>query len=235
MTDILITLVFIVIIILMTIYYLIALRRKNENELLEASMDDMMLLYNQIQNEIEATKRFRHDISKHIRTLEYIMNTRESNQLQETYDELLSSYKQMPAYSTNEVINGILSIKAEECESKGIFLTIDVDDGPLDNYKPVDLVALIYNLLDNAIEAAINTEDKHVAISLRLASNQLIIHSENSSQKFTIRTTKNPNRHGVGTIIIQDVIKRYNGTFNIDFKDQLVIQDITLNQPVAES
>jgi len=234
MKDLIVCAIMTIILVIMAVYTRRLLQKKSDNELMQLSLNEMVLLYNQIQNEIEATKRFRHDLNKHIRTLEHVMKTRQSQEMQDIYDDMVASYEQLPRFSTHEVINSILSIKAEECQDKHISFAIKIKDGPLDNYKDIDLVALLYNLLDNAIEAAMTSEEKSISLSLEL-NHGLTIHLDNTSQELTQKTKKNPARHGVGLMIIKDVIKRYQGHSDMTFDNHHVIQTIELNQPLADA
>lgn len=201
-----------------------------ENEMLEASMNEMMLLYQQLQYEIEATRRFRHDLSKHITTLEYVLETRASESIKTTYDEMRASYdKLIPQYSRHEIINSVLMIKDKECTQKGLHLTISVTEGDVSQYKEVDLVGLLYNLLDNAIEAASHTTTGRITMAIDM-KDHLKIHLENDYQP-SYKARKDPRRHGIGLLIINDIVKRTHGEMTTRKDDYTVIQDVTLGDP----
>lgn len=68
----------IVLFVILSLIDIIQIRRlKRENNYIRNYMQSMDELYNEIRNRIEAVRRYRHDLAKHIQTLENLIKNRE--------------------------------------------------------------------------------------------------------------------------------------------------------------
>lgn len=124
-----------------------------ENQMRQAYMDSMEGLYSAIQDRIEATRRYRHDLAKHIQTLEMLLLKR-NQEIQFYLDELKSRYEELSrtGYCRDDIVDSILLVRAKQCEDADISLKIQVEDTFYGEIQEMDLVGLLYNLLDNATE-----------------------------------------------------------------------------------
>ena len=66
---------------------------EQENHLMQMYMLSMQEFYSAIQNRIEATRRYRHDLAKHIQTLEHLLEKHgEAQEMQEYMADLQERY-----------------------------------------------------------------------------------------------------------------------------------------------
>ena len=122
-------------------------------------------------------------------------------------------------FCSDELVNSILTIKQEQCSGKAIPLMMDVEDCIYNNVEEVEIVALLHNLLDNAIEAQERIPEdgeKGIWFSMRRDGNKLIIDMKNrvrEGEKITFKTKKpRKEEHGIGTKIIENLVEKYHGT-----------------------
>lgn len=136
---------------LLVIQSLKANERERENRLIQAYMVSLQSFYNMIQNRIELTRRYRHDLAKHIQTLEVMMQQSGQADLQEYADSLKIQYHQLKQtqYCTDEVVNTVISIKQQQCQEKEIPFEIEVGAADYHLVKDIDMVGILYNLLDS--------------------------------------------------------------------------------------
>ena len=90
----------------------------------------MEIFYDGIQNQIEATRRYRHDLANHIQTLEAcLVLYSDTEEMREYMDNLKDRYHTLKnqEFLRDELVNSILLIKQEQCQEKGIPLSVDVD------------------------------------------------------------------------------------------------------------
>ena len=117
-------------------------------------------------------------------------------------------------YCRNAILNALLVNKAADCEKAGIEADFDIKlaagTAGFDDY---DLVALVSNLLDNAIAAAGAAEPKQVGLTMQTADGALSILCRNSCGKGAEGTAVNQGKmtRGNGRGIINRVVKKYGG------------------------
>ena len=78
------------------------------------------------------------------------------------------------------VINAVLNIKYQEARRKKIVMPLVADD--LSNLKisESDLVTILSNILDNAIEATEKCDNKKIVMNISKQDNMLLINSSNT-------------------------------------------------------
>ena len=92
-------------------------------------------------------------MAKHIQTLEMLLLKR-NQEIQFYLDELKSRYEELSrtGYCRDDIVDSILLVTAKQCEDADISLKIQVEDTFYGEIHEMDLVGLLYNLLDNATE-----------------------------------------------------------------------------------
>lgn len=99
-----------------------------------------------------------------------------------------------------------------------------------------DLCTIFSNILSNAFEAALTTEEKYVSLDCRYNDKNIIIvvknsfHNDMQSQNTQWKTRKkDTDYHGYGLENIKDSVKKYNGMFDIEIKEEMFILTILFN------
>ena len=142
----------------------------------------------------------------------------------EQYTEALSSLESLllrpsrsnPAsYCADSYINAVLQFKQEEAHRYGISVNYQIllpDLQLLKNFSASELSCILFNLLDNGIEACIQSEKATPEIHLQIHTEgtMLCIHMENTktpARTFQKTTTKSAAiRHGFGLGIIETIV-----------------------------
>lgn len=113
----------------------------------------------------------------------------------------------MDALDTNHVIvNAILNTRYREAVSKGIVFVLKVNDLSELKMEEEDIVVILFNLLNNALEACERCEDKQIKLKFVLEDGQAVISVKNSmavepvmeNGALLTSKTKDPEEHGVG-------------------------------------
>lgn len=209
---------------------------ERENCLLEAYMKALEDFCNEIQQKIEATRRYRHDLKGYIQTLEAILGSDSKNEAVKQYIEEQKERHSRLSNSLlckDEMIDAILRIKKSECSQKDICLNVEISEGNYSGMEEMDKVCLITNLIDNAIEATERMDKiKRQAIYLKIegGDGQMRIYQENGleqDEEFSFHTKKvDKYYHGLGTTIIEQVLQKYAGTRTLVVnKERHVLQD----------
>lgn len=134
-------------------------------------------------------------------------------------------YMDRNAIDTNNVIvNTILNEKYNEMMDKGIIFVFRINDLSSIKIEDEDLVVILSNLLDNAIEACQKCEGKRTIKMKFMTENDIVILSVKNTSVGTcsiendkIATTKRfrSEEHGIGIRNIKNAIKKYGGTYSI--------------------
>ena len=139
-------------------------------------------------------------------------------------------------------VKGIISSKLIKAQELGLDTFIDISE-PIDeiNINIVDLVRSVGIIMDNAIEAALDSEDKKICLGLIKKNQSVIIVVSNSfsgeispiymlfKQGFS---TKGDNR-GLGLSNLKEMLNKYkNVTLDTFIKNEMFFQEITVNNGI---
>ena len=127
----------------------------------------------------------------------------------------------------DEAVAALLLGKISQAAERGIEIAIGEDTAATDLAVPNrDLITILGNLIDNAVDAAAATEAPHrVSVSLcagsegvriRVADTGGGIASEHAGEIFTRGwTTKNESGHGIGLALVRHSVDRNGGTIDV--------------------
>lgn len=223
-------------------YYFYYISAENNRIELEAKMYQKQIAmyqerYENIQDMRKEIHAFGHDMNNHFTVLQNLckngiegQKTRESLIEIEKYLRDIgvnSNYTPYHIDSGNLIIDSMIELKKRDALSKGISMKVDLEIPRDMNYNSMDMITVLGNLLDNAIEACehLNTETeseillkivyhmRHLAISIK---NTYDGHMDGTSGIMTDSiswktTKKDTGIHGIGMKNIMDIIKKYNG------------------------
>ena len=183
-------------------------------------------------------RRFRHDTKNLLLVLRLLIVEEKYEQAVEYIDKMqktMDSTKSKTFDTGNFIADALLESKAKTAAQRDINMTFD-GCIPADKVEDVSLVILISNLLDNAIEAAIQVDgDRRIEIQSILKKKIWILVVKNSCIKDVvirenrIKTTKeNAEAHGFGLTNIERVAQRYGGNLQLSCENKEFIARATL-------
>lgn len=106
------------------------------------------------------------------------------------------------------------------------------------NIPSVDLSRVLYNAIDNAIEACEKTEDKYILVSVAADEKTVKIVIENTSpyveiKNNKIKTTKSDSvRHGYGIESIKSALRNNDGLISLSYNDGIFVCRIMMKNDV---
>lgn len=165
---------------------------------------------------------FAHDAKNHLAA---IRSLNEDLQIK-TYVDRLSTELENYAHnchSGNKMLDVILNRYVLECEKRSLQFEYDVKVCNLKEIEDIDLVTILGNLLDNAIEASEKSEEKTVYLETSTRNAYKVIVLQNSSlppqeSSGHLQTSK-PDRsiHGFGLKSVAKCLKKYHGDLHWDY------------------
>lgn len=189
------------------------------------NMDDVRLMNEEI-------RRIKHDL-KH--QLAVIVEGLKDNKVDEMINILESSSKEINqnnivSFTNDEMINYILQSKNKLAMQKGLRFRCEIAYEKSENIKDEDMVILLGNLLDNAIEHS--TKNSEVVLSISAQKGLLHIKVKNAVEESCIDTKvtskEDKRNHGFGMKSIYQIVNRYEGNLEEKIIDKCFIIDILL-------
>lgn len=192
---------------------------------------------------IERVKSLRHDLKYHINEIMLLANKVENEELKKYVQDMNEFLIEPKEYisSGNMEIDSLLNLMLDKAtkELRKVDYLVQV---PKDfNIKTFDLNIIIGNLLENAIDAALESDKKTLTVHLYYESGILYINIKNSyngelkkEKGKYISTKEKQNKHGIGLENVKKVVHRYNGTLKIDDLDNIFNIEVMLYIPNSE-
>ena len=211
---------------------------KEKDALTDKYLNEQKSHYEYLENREKETKKFRHDLRSHMEVISNLANNHEYERMNSYLEKMHMKIDTFGNIVTvqNGIVDAIINqyyTKAQhsdvKMEVKGRFPT----DCTIDAY---DLCTMFSNILSNAYEAAIDTEEKYISLECRYNDKNIIILIKNSfngevrngSSQWKTRK-EDTDYHGYGLENIKDSVKKYNGVFDIDTKEGMFILTILFN------
>lgn len=182
--------------------------------------------------EEEHIKEIYHDLKNHLLLLEG-QDYREEN-LSENIAKIKAEIREYEDYfrTGNKILDIILKDKAKRAKQEDISMEMEIDFSRGNFLEPLDISTIFGNLLDNAIEACMNIEDKskrQVSINGRQENHLLIISVKNSmNDEEYSRIRKNKKViSGYGLVNVTNAVHKYDGEIEIHKqKEEFVVNII---------
>lgn len=203
---------------ILTIFYYVLIQKNNHVEnktfLLQSHYQLLETKYTTIQT-------VNHDIKNHLICL-HGLAVAENSQKVIAYIESLQQDILRSTHTIltgNKVLDIILNDKLHLITNYGISFSPTIERLDLSFITAQDLVTIVSNLLDNAIESAKKSEAKSIILKLYAFNQQTIVIklinscdiSPKSSRKFLLTTKDNALIHGHGVKNIYKTVEKYNG------------------------
>lgn len=121
-------------------------------------------------------------------------------------------------FTPSPIVNAILSQKKALCDSRDIVFEHELMIQERPGVEDLDLCIALGNLMDNAIRNAdlMEGDKRHIFLSARIISGYLVINCQNP---YRVENRGKIQHTGFGHQILQDLARRYNGTFESDPQD----------------
>ncbi len=183
-------------------------------------------------------KSVRHDIVNILNMVNICIDT---GNLRKAKDYIFKHAKKIEMESANSnsghfEIDSIVNFKINEMAAKGISLIIDVKVPNKLKTSEIDLVIILGNLLDNAMDATSEVEkNKKVYLSIIYSKSCLTIQVRNpyvgvikkKGGRFLTRKA-DKEFHGIGQLNVKNAVKNYNGTLNYEYDNNIFVVTATL-------
>ena len=199
--------------------------QKRENELAELEKQQMkneidMQYLDLLEMKNREMQILTHDYKNHLAAIRDMSSSEEvAEYIDKMNDEIKTANS--ACNSGNHMLDILINKYVAECYSKNIDFTYDVKLCNLNYVESFDLVTILGNALDNALEAAEKSEEKKISFSTKRVNTYDTIIIENSCDippDSKLKTTKkNQSSHGLGMKSIAKTLKKYGGDYEWEY------------------
>ncbi len=204
---------------------------EKENELLQlknemSKIETEMTYYDILERQNQDLMIYAHDTKNHLSAIKNLSTSPQIDEYIDKMTESLEKYRNV-SHSGNHTLDVIISKYVTECKIKDIKFSYDVRLKNLEYVEDFDLVTILGNLLDNALESVVNSQCKEITLSTdhRNTYDVLIItNSCDTSPKISnnrlVSTKKDKRLHGIGLKSVLKTLKKYNGDYEWEYDEQ---------------
>ena len=220
------------------------------NEILSELLNDILkryaklqkeqLVLNKVENETrlhqtilksyERQKKREHEYKNQILCVTAMVQEEKYAELKEYLAEVDRNITNgMELFDTNHsMVNTILNLKYQEAGKRDILLVVKINDLSELPISDEDVVTILSNLLDNAMEACEFCEDKVIKLKFVKNADRIILSVRNTLAKppqimdgtFRSSKTERSEEHGVGIANICEIVEKYGGSYTITYDEK---------------
>ena len=215
-----------------TLLFLIYQRNiEKENELfrLKNEMDKVeteKTYYDILDKQNQDLRIYAHDAKNHLAAIRSLNTNPEIDEYLNKITESLATYSKV-SRSGNHSLDVIINRYVTECSIKDVKFTFDTRLKNLEYVEGYDLVTILGNLLDNALESAEKSEKREIALSTDYRNTYDVLIVTNScdtapkTSNNKLITTKNDKKlHGIGLKSVMKTLAKYNGDYDWEYDSE---------------
>nr|WP_304442893.1 sensor histidine kinase [uncultured Acetatifactor sp.] len=200
----------------------------------------LMRDYQLLKDTYAANAKLFHDFHNHIEALHRYLEKDRTAEAVRYLESLRSPIEAVTqhVWVGDEAVDYLINSKVTLAASREIQVNCNIEYPQHTNIGSVDLVVILGNLLDNALEAVDGTEGnlRFINLTIRRINEMLIIKLENGCKaapaitEGELKTTKkNTDLHGWGLQSVRTAAERYDGTIETEYSNHTFRTVVTLS------
>jgi hypothetical protein len=206
-------------------------QRIREADVLKQQSIGQLELYNSLRKNYDIQRKRTHEYKNQIMCIDSLLKKKNYDKLEEYLNSIFDKLDgQLDMVDTNnEVVNAVINAKYYEALQNDVLFILKINDLSHIKVSDEDIVTILSNLLDNAIEAAgqCDIDKRTVGIKLLYEDDVLSIAVSNSyktepeiMEDGYMRTIKDDKeQHGLGIRNVVATLEKYNAEYIIDYKN----------------
>ena len=188
---------------------------------------------------INDTRKIKHDMKNHMYAIKNMAKNNMSKDIITYTNDILGKIEGEKVYinTGNYLIDGILNVKFEEMKNQGIDFKYDVKIPEGIKLPEFEVITILGNLLDNAIEGVKSIKDnRYIEVFISYKDSNLLIKIVNTFDGLVIKDNKGfisrkgeKAYHGIGLENVREQVEKSNGYMNIDTGNCMFTVDLFIN------
>lgn len=193
-----------------------------------------------LKEKYEELRQYRHDMKNRIIAIQQMIKEKQYDTVLEYTGEIADKLSQTLTYSNsgNVALDSVINYKLTKTAKSGILVESNVVIPEDISFDEDDMVVILGNLLDNAIEAVnrIETDVKkyiHVDFEFEMGSVWICIKNSYDNKIYLqknrfVTRKKDKAMHGIGLQSVESIVQKYNGLMEFSMEENLFVVDILL-------
>lgn len=180
--------------------------------------------------QIENMSKTKHDIKNNMLCLSKLISESKYEEAKQYCDSLSENLETIytPVSTNNPLLNAIINVEREKAVNSKIDFQVNINEQAISNIKNTDIVSIVGNMCDNAIEYLKKQpyDKRKMTLEISYKKSYIVITCKNRITESILAlnpnlttTKKDKSNHGKGIGIISDCIKKYNGELKCYEKD----------------
>lgn len=199
---------------------------ENRTSLAEKQCEMTGNYYENLKKQNEEMLGIMHDFKKHLRVID---DLKQSEAGKGYINELLNSISmaEQQFQCDNEILRTIICEKIQICKRENMILDLNLQYAEFDFMEKNEITSLFSNLLDNAIEACLESDKEKKEIYLRVHrfKNHIVIAMRNTIglplQFRDGQLLSNKTGHlGLGMLVIKSITEKYCGSMEYSYSEE---------------
>lgn len=183
----------------------------------------------EIKTLITSVSSLRHDMTNHLQVIHGLLIIGATDKAQQYVNSLVNEVQLIKSVSVDASIEHpglaiLLQTKKLAANNHQINMAISVDPNPFDRIKSTDMIKILSNLIDNAMDATneLPEELRQIQVRCEATDCHYIIEIKNTGPKvpeceeifkqgFSTKHAEKGKTRGQGLFIVKEVVEKYNG------------------------
>lgn len=192
----------------------------------------------EIHSLVQSVRSLRHDFANHIQVLNGLLKLGKQQEALDYSNLMREEAKviyQLPSNAKNPALSVLSQTKSLKAQNHNIDIRFHLSNSPFDSIQSIDLVKILSNLIDNAIDATselphdqrkidVYCGDNNVEYVLHVTNTGPVIPAEEKDKIFIpgySTKSKNAERQirGQGLYIVKKIVGKYHGEIRVESID----------------
>lgn len=190
--------------------------------------------------QIEEITKLKHDMKNNISCIDALAISGEHKKIHDICKEKLKGLDSVGHLinTKNPVLNSVLNVEIEKARLNGISTKCQISNDLKYLVSDTDIISIIGNLFDNAIEYIVNNgiDDRSIVFTIESNENYFIVKCINkisfsvlNNNPMLVTDKEDKNNHGKGVLIIKEIAKKYGGDLIFTEKENNFIATVVLD------
>lgn len=206
------------------------MRKEARDELVKQNVEYLISYVENARKTEQENRRIRHDMRHHDERIAAMAQVGNTEGILAYLGQNKEASESFPAWCPNVTVNGILSSYAGKAKEVGVEYIAQADTPAQSGVADVDFVAILANLLENALNACVAHKSfGPIKVHIRNVGNKTVIAVSNPCSTDLKLENGLPTARGIGIDSIISSSNRYQGEINYKIQEGICTACVILN------